>query len=171
MTLRTDLYALFQPLTGLTSAKVIWQDLNAPRPTLPYLAMKVMSQRAVNYDYYKDPDANGIQTVQGDRELTFNIQYLGDNSVENLEMIVDKLRLQTIIDKFMAAKYVAFRTAQVADISALLDKAQIEPRASLDIFIRTKKYQTDDVGLIDTVSIAASDDSSAGPYTIVAVNI
>jgi hypothetical protein len=166
MTLRTDLYALFQPLTGLPTNKVIWQDLNAPRPALPYVAMKVMSQRVVNYDYYKDPDANGIQTVQGDRELTLNIQYIGDDSVQNAEMIVDKLRLQTVIDKFMAAKYVAFNTAQVVDVAALLSGATIEPRASLDVFVRTKKYQTDNIGLISTVQISASDNSGAPAYTI-----
>jgi hypothetical protein len=169
MTLRTDLFALFNPLISLPNGKVIWQDLNSPRPLLPYIAMKVMSQRFVNYDYYKDPDVNGIQTVQGDRELTLNIQYIGDDSVQNLEAIVDKLRLQTVIDTFMAAKYVAFNTAQVVDIAALLSGAIIEPRASLDVFIRTKKYQTDNVGLISTVNIAASDNSSAGPYTIQAV--
>lgn len=167
MTLRTDLFALFQPLTGLTNAKVIWQDLNSPRPTLPYVAMKVMSRRKVKRDFYQDPDANGMQVVQGDREFTLNIQYIGDNSVENLDALADKLNLQTVIDTFQAAKYTAFDTAQVVDIAALLDKAQIEPRASLDVFLRTKKYQTDDVGLIDTVNIAATDDSTAGPYTVV----
>jgi len=153
MTLRTDLRALFFPLFGLPEGKVIWQDENAPRPALPYVAMKVMSQRFVKQDHYANPDANGVQKVQGDRELTLNIQYLGPDSVQNLEAVVDKLRLNSVLDRFMAAKYVAFNTAQVTDIAALLDKAQIEPRASMDVFIRTKKYQDDQVGFINTANI------------------
>lgn len=156
MTLRTDLRTLFIPLSGLTEDKVIWQDENAPRPALPYVAMKVMSQRFVKQDYYADPDANGVQKVQGDRELTLNIQYFGPDSVQNLEAVVDKLRLNSVLDRFMAAKYVAFNTAQVTDIAALLDKAQIEPRASMDVFIRTKKYQDDQVGFIDTANVSSS---------------
>lgn len=163
MTLRTDLRALFFPLFGLPGNKVIWQDEDAPRPALPYVAMKVISQRFVKQDYYSDPDENGVQKVQGDRELTLNIQYLGADSVQNLEAIVDKLRLNSVLDRFMNAKYVAFNTAQVTDVAALLDKAQIEPRASLDVFIRTKKYQDDQVGIIETANISPTYTNSIAP--------
>jgi hypothetical protein len=156
MTLRTDLRALFFPLFGLPEGKVIWQDENAPRPALPYVAMKVMSQRFVKQDHYSNPDSSGVQIVSGDRELTLNIQYFGADSVQNLESVVDKLRLNSVLDRFMVAKYVAFNTAQVTDVAALLDKAQIEPRASMDVFIRTKKYQNDQVGFIDTANISSS---------------
>lgn len=153
MTLRTDLRTLFFPLFGLPEGKVIWQDENAPRPALPYVAMKVMSQRYVKQDHYSGVDANGVQKVSGDRELTLNIQYFGPNSVESLEAIVDKLRLESVLATFIGARYVVFNTEQVTDVAALLDKVQIEPRASMDVFIRVKKYQSDTVGEIATANI------------------
>lgn len=167
MTTRSDLYALFKPF--FPTITVIWQDENAPRPTLPYVAIKVMSWRFKNYDHYGDPDANGIQTVDGDREFTFNIQYLGTSPVDNLQTVVDKLRLQTTIDRFMAAKYVVFNTEQVVDVSALLDKNQFEPRATLDLFLRKKSYQTDDVGLIDTSNIAPTYQGSDAPTSPIVI--
>lgn len=169
MSLETDLMALLQPLIGGT---VIFMDQSAPRPALPYTAIKIMSVRYVNQDHYSNADANGIQTVKGDREFTLNVQryqkFDTDNVSIELQTLVDKLRLTTTIDKFMAKKIVAFNTAQVTDISALLDKSQTEKRASLDIFGRYKSTLTDNVGYIDTVVTDASDDSSAGPYVITA---
>jgi len=86
-----------------------------------------------------------------------------------LQAIADKLRLISVIDKFKSKGLVAFNAAQVQDISALLDKTQIEKRASLDIFIRYRSVQTDDVGLIETANIQGQDDGVNSPvYTVVA---
>lgn len=165
MSLETDLHSLIQPIVGGT---VIWMDQSAPRPALPYCAMKIMSVRFVNQDWHSGPDDNGIETVKGDREFTLNIQryqaYGPDSVTGILQSIVDKLRLTTVIDKFQAKKLVAFNTGAVADISALLDKTQIEKRASLDIFMRYKSSATDNIGIIETVSVEATDDSSAPAY-------
>lgn len=165
MSLETDVYGLIQPLAGGT---VIWMDQNAPRPALPYCAMKINSVRYVNRDWTGDPDAGGNQPVTGDREFTLNIQRFqkyGPESVTGvLQNIADKLRLGTVIDKFQAKKLVAFDAGAVTDISALLDKTIIEKRAALDIFMRYKSRQIDAVQIIETVSVAATDNSSAPPY-------
>lgn len=165
MSLESDVYDLIQPLVGGT---VIWMDQSAPRPALPYYAMKINSVRYVNRDWTGDPDANGNQPVTGDREFTLNIQRFqkyGPESVSGiLQNVVDKLRLGTVIDKFQAKKLVAFDTGAVTDISALLDKTIIEKRAALDIFMRYKSRQIDVVEIVETVSVDANDDSDAGPY-------
>lgn len=164
MSLESDVYDLIQPLIGGT---VIWMDQSAPRPALPYCAMKINSVRYVNRDWTGDPDANGNQPVTGDREFTLNIQRFQAsplNVTGVLQAVVDKLRLGTVIDKFQAKKLVAFDTGAVTDISALLDKTIIEKRASLDIFMRYKSRQIDVVKFVETVSVAADDNSSAPPY-------
>lgn len=170
MTLETDLYALIQPLVGGT---LIWMDQSAPRPALPYCAMKIMSVRQINRDHYSDVDDGGIQTVTGDREFTLSIQryqaYGADSVTGKLQAVSDKLRLTSVIDKFSAKGLVAFDAGQVQDISALLDKTQIEKRASLDIFMRYWAVQTDNVGLIETANIEGRDNGVNSPvYTIVA---
>lgn len=154
MTLRSDIYGLIDPLLTET---VIWSDSNAPRPALPYVALKVMGIRRVNQDHYEEKiGADGIQTVKGDREFTLNIQRFGTSSVEALDTLTNKLRLNTVRDKFFVAKLPLISADDVTDVAALLDKSQIEPRASLDVFIRMKSELADNVGYIDTVVIVAS---------------
>lgn len=169
MSLETDIYALMQPIIGGT---VIWADQNSPRPPLPYSVMKINSIRFVNQDHYSNPDVNGIQTVKGDREFTLNVQRFGQSDVTSfLNSVVDKLRITTNIDKFMAKKLTAFNTEAVSDISALLDKTAIEKRATVDIFMRYKSSLTDNVGLIETVNVEGDDDSAAPIYTSIAIDI
>lgn len=169
MNLETDVYSLMQPILGGT---VIWADQNSPRPALPYSMMKIMGVRYVNQDHYSNPDVNGVQTIKGDREFTLNVQRFGQSDVTSfLNGVVDKLRLTTNIDKFMAKKLTAFNTGAVTDISALLDKTAIEKRATVDIFIRYKSSLTDNVGIIETANVEGDDDSSAPIYTVIAVDV
>lgn len=170
MSLEDDIYAVIQPLVGGT---VIWMDQSAPRPALPYIGMKLMSRRRVKKDHYDNPDDNGLQRVQGDREFTLAIQryqaYGPDSVTGILQSLSDKLLLQSVNDKFFAKGLVAFNVGPVQDISALLDKTQIEKRASLDIFIRYGVTQMDNVGIIDTVNAEGRDNGVGSPvYTIVA---
>jgi hypothetical protein len=172
MTLRTDLFALFDPLISET---LIFADGNAPRPALPYASMKVMGMRRVNGDWYSEsigPD--GLQTVKGDREFTLSIQRFGTDSVEALDALANKLRLTTTIDKFNSAKLPIVSADDVVDVAALLDKSQIEPRASLDIFMRLKSSLTDNVGYIDTVAIETvtiRPDGTAMPDGLITVTV
>lgn len=169
MTLKTDLFTLVDPLISET---VIWADGNSPRPALPYVAMKVMGIRRINGDWKSESvGLDGLQTVKGDREFTLNIQRYGTDSVEALSTLADKLRLTTNIDKFNNAKLPVIDAEDVVDVAALLDKSQIEPRASLDVFMRMKSSLTDNAGYIDTVEIETvtirPDGTETPPETIV----
>jgi hypothetical protein len=167
MSLTTDIYDLIQPiLTGT----LIWADQNAPRPVIPYSMMKIMSVREVNKAHYSNVDNSGIQSVLGDREFTLNIQNFGLDAPFFVQAFLDKLRLTTNIDKFMAKKITAFDFGAVADISFLQDATAIEKRASVDIFMRYKSTLTDNVGAITTVNVEADDNSKAPVFTIIAVD-
>ena len=169
MTIASDIYTLLQPIIG---GSVIFADQNAPRPALPYTTLKLSGFRRINKDHYSDPNNSGIQTVKGDREFTVNIQHYGTQDAESLlNDVAGKLQLTTNIDKFMAKKISCFNTGVVNDLSTVINNTMIESRASLDIFCRVKSSMTDNVGIIDTVNIEASDNSSAGDYTIVAIDI
>jgi len=172
MTLKTDLLELFR---SLTTEEVILADQNKPRPALPYSAIKVIGMRRVKGDWYsEDIGANGLQTVKGDREFTLSIQRFGTDSVEALDTLANKLRLTTIIDKFNNAKLPIVSADDVVDVAALLDKSQIEPRASLDVFMRLKSSLTDNVGYIDTVEIETvtiRPDGTAMPDGLITVTV
>lgn len=164
MTLRTDLYALFDPLITET---IIWADSNAPRPALPYVTMKVMSMSKINRDHYADSVAtDGNQSIKGDREFTLSIQRFGPASVESLGALSDSMRKTTTIDRFIAAKLPVVETLDVVDVAALLDKTQIEPRAAMDVRIRMKSSLLDQVGYIDTVVINTDYDGDIGEVSV-----
>jgi len=171
MSLETDIYALVQPLVG---GALIWMDQSKTLPALPFTAMKISGRRAVNGDWHSAPNASGVETVKGDREFTLSMQrhqaYGADSVTELLQSVSDKLRLTTVIDKFMAKKIAVYDVGAVTDISALLDKTTIEKRAALDIFIRVKLTQTDTVGLIEQVSVESESiagvEADSGDWTI-----
>ena len=172
MSLETDLYGLISPLV---SGTLIWMDQSKTLPALPFAAMKISSRRMVNGDWHSAPNASGVETVKGDREFTLSMQrhqaYGADSVTELLQGVSDKLRLTTVIDKFMAKKIAVYDVGAVTDISALLDKTVIEKRAALDIFMRVKISQTDAVGLIEQVSVqsistARATDTDSGNWTI-----
>lgn len=173
MSLETDLYGLIQPLV---SGTLIWMDQSKTLPALPFTAMKISGRRTVNGDWHSAPNASGVETVKGDREFTLSMQrhqaYGVDSVTELLQSVSDKLRLTTVIDKFMAKKIAVYDVGAVTDISALLDKTIIEKRAALDIFMRVKLTQTDNVGLIEQVSVSSEhtadpDDTDSGVWTVI----
>lgn len=173
MSLETDIYALMQPLVGGT---LIWMDQSKTLPALPFTAMKISSRRQVNMDWHSAPNASGVETVKGDREFTLSMQrhqaYGADSVTELLQSVSDRIQLTTTVDKFMAKKIAVYDIGTVTDISALLDKTVIEKRAALDIMMRVKLTQTDNVGLIDTVSISSEhttnpDDTDSGIWTVI----
>ena len=172
MSIETDIYSLIQPLVGGT---LIWMDQSKTLPALPFTAMKISSRRKVNMDWHSPPNASGVESVKGDREFTLSMQrhqaYGADSVTELLQSVADKLQLTTTVDKFMAKKIAVYDIGTVTDISALLDKTQIEKRASLDIFMRVKLTQSDNVGLIDQVSVQSvpttkATDTDSGAWTI-----
>lgn len=172
MSLETDIYDLIKPLV---SGTLIWMDQSKTLPALPFTAMKISGRRTVNGDWHSAPNASGVETVKGDREFTLSMQrhqaYGADSVTELLQSVSDKLRLTTNIDKFMAKKIAVYDVGAVTDISALLDKTTIEKRAALDIFMRVKLTQTDNVGLIENVSVESEStisavDTDSGDWTI-----
>lgn len=169
MSLTSDIYDVVAPVITGT---VIWADLNKPRPPLPYTVLKINSLRLIKMDHYDNPDNAGIQKVTGDREFTLSVQHFGTyNNVEFLTDFANKLRLTSVIDKFMGKKLVAFDTSDVLDISQLIDENAIERRSSVDVFMRMKSRLIDDVGVIDQVDILADDDSLAPNFNIIVVDI
>lgn len=163
------LQRLIVAISGEPSGKVIWMNENAPRPVLPYLAIRVSPARRINKDRYSDVDTNGIQTVVGDREFTLSVQAFGyESPVSYLQDFADKLQLITSNDRFRAQGMALRDTSTVMDISALLSNTKYEKRANLDLTVGYRSVQTDNVGVIETANIEGRDNGINSPvYTIV----
>lgn len=164
-----DIMSVMQPIIG---GVVIFLDQNKPRPALPYSGIKIISRRRVKRDHYSDVDDDGVQTVQGDREFTLSVQSYGyPDPTEPLQNASDKVLLETVRDQFQAKGLVAFKVGAVQDISALLDKTQIEKRANLDVFFRYKSNQEDNVGAIETIIAEGQDDGVGSPTYIITATL
>lgn len=164
------LQRLVVQISGMPAEKVIWVNENAPRPPLPYLAIKVSPARRVGKDWYSDVSDEGLQTVIGDREFTFSIQSFGHESpVSYLQDLADKLQLISVGDKFRAAGMAIRDSKPAMDISALLSNTKMEKRANLDLILGYRSIQTDNVGVIETANIEGRDNGLGSPvYTIIA---
>lgn len=143
--LEEKLYDLLQPILGM---ELILMDQNKPRPPFPYAAYKVKSPQTVKGDHYSDVTNLGLQTVAGDREAVVSVQVYGKLALDTLQVLINRLRLVTVIDTFRAKDLAAFKTSAVMDISVERE-TQIERRANLDIWIRYRSVLDDNVGVIE----------------------
>lgn len=164
------LQRLVVQISGEPSNKVIWMNENAPRPALPYLAIRISPARRVGKDWYSDVSDSGLQTVIGDREFTLSIQAFGEESpVSYLQDLADRLQLISVGDRFRAEGMAIRDSNPVLDISALLSATKIEKRANLDVILGYRSIQTDNVGVIETANIEGRDNGINSPvYTIIA---
>lgn len=150
---RADIYARVKALAGAET--VIWADQNSPRPALPYWTIKLASRRSIGWSDYGQGAPAGIMTIGGVREETLMIQRMGTGSYDAVSAFRDALAKRTVQAAWYATGIAIFDRGQVLDVPFALDNAQLEPRATMDLFIRYAVTDTDDVGMIETVEIAA----------------
>jgi hypothetical protein len=154
MALRDVLYALIKPVIGVET--LIFADTNSPRPALPYWTLKVSVQRLIGIDGMgQGVDALGFQAIKGVREATVSLQRLGYGAVDTCMDLRDNLSRITVGEAFQLAKVALYDVGDVQDVPYPLDNSQLEPRATLDIFVRVGSELADQVGTIETVAVDA----------------
>lgn len=154
MTISASLYTLVKSIVG--AEELVFADQNAPRPALPYWTIRVSTQRKVGADSYgQGVDADGDQLVSGVREATVQIQRIGANSDVVCADFRDILSKTTILEDWQMQKIALYRIGDVLNVPYKLDDSQLEPRASIDLFVRFGTELLDRVGYIDTVEITA----------------
>lgn len=154
MTIAATLETLIKSAIGAET--LIFADQNAPRPALPYWTMRLSTRRAVGRDAYSQGvDINGDQAVSGVREITVQVQRIGAGSDVACFDLVDNLSRTTIQEAWQLEKIALYDSGDVLNIPYKLDGAQLEPRASVDLFVRFGGEILDRVGDIATVSIGA----------------
>lgn len=154
MTVKATLYTLVKALIGAET--LVFADQNAPRPPLPYWTIRLAAQRAVGEDAYSQGvDANGDQTVSGVREITVQVQRFGPDSDVACADLRDNLSRTTVSEVWQVEKIALYDVGDVLNVPYKLDNSQLEPRASVDLFVRFGTELLDRVGWIDTVETSA----------------
>lgn len=152
MTAKATLYTLLKALVGAET--LVFADQNAPRPALPYWTLRLGSVRRLGHEHYtQGVDVNLDQTVSGVREVTAQVQRYGTGAAQKVEDLRDSLFLPSVSGAWQLANVALYNTGDVQDVPFKLDNAQLEPRASLDLFVRFGTDIKDNVGAIETVSI------------------
>lgn len=158
-TLKPKLYTLLKSVIGAET--VIWSDQNSPAPALPYWSMRIQSVRKIGDGYYSQGVTElGDQTILGVREATVAVQRLGTDSDLKCQELVDNLQKTTVSDAFAKQKINCYETGDVMNVSQLMDKTIIEPRAAVDLFIRFGSSISDNVSAIETVNSTGNTDNT-----------
>ena len=154
MTVKATLYTLVKALIGAET--LVFADQNAPRPPLPYWTLRLAAQRAVGEDAYSQgADANGDQLISGVREITVQVQRFGPDSDVACADLRDNLSRTTVSETWQVQKIALYDVGDVLNVPYKLDNSQLEPRASVDLFVRFGTELLDRVGWIDTVEMDA----------------
>ena len=154
MTVKATLYTLVKALIGAET--LVFADQNAPRPPLPYWTLRLAAQRAVGEDAYSQGvDANGDQLISGVREITVQVQRFGPDSDVACADLRDNLSRTTVSETWQVQKIALYDVGDVLNVPYKLDNSQLEPRASVDLFVRFGTELLDRVGWIDTVEMDA----------------
>jgi hypothetical protein len=130
----------------------IWEDQNAPRPSVPYIAGKISIVRSIGQDYIGAPNASGINQITGNRELMLLLQSFGEGALALLNSLKNASLRDSSRRSFADIGLIVIDDSGLTDISALTD-SRIEPRAALDWRIRTTQIITDAPGYIGSVAI------------------
>jgi hypothetical protein len=154
MSLKSTLQALIKAVIG--DEALIFADQNSPRPSLPYWTMRISAQRAIGVDAYSQGvDDDGDQLVTGVREVTVQMQRFGTDSDVACADLRDNLSRTTILEQWQIQKIALYDIGDVLNVPYKLDNSQLEPRASVDLFVRFGTELLDRVGVIETVETAA----------------
>lgn len=154
MAIKDTLYTLVKALVGAET--LIFADQNAPRPPLPYWTLRLSAHRKIGEDAYgQGVDVNGDQLVSGVREITVQVQRVGENSDTLCADLRDNLSRTTILEEWQRQKIALYDLGDVLNVPYKLDNSQLEPRASVDLFVRFGTELLDRVGVIETVNVSA----------------
>lgn len=154
MTVKTTLYTLVKALVGAET--LVFADQNAPRPPLPYWTLRLSAQRKIGDDAYSQGvDTNGDQLVSGVREITVQVQRFGPDSDVKCADLRDNLSRTTILEEWQRQKIALYNLGDVLNVPYKLDNSQLEPRSSVDLFVRFGTELLDRVGVIETVETSA----------------
>lgn len=175
-TLDTALRGVLATMTG--GEAIIFADVNAPQPSKPFWTLRVGTESTYGLPEMSAPDNTGLVTITETKTATVTLQRFSDvrgSSVEKMQDLKLSLRKPSVRNALASADLVVWDTGTVQNITALLDgtNQQIEDRASLDLFVGYKASVTDNVGLIETVSVTAETDTPASEYdqNPIAINI
>lgn len=145
---KTFIQTLIKELTAITC---IWDYQNAPKPSIPYISLRLSPERDIGFETRRRNDGTGILDVISQKETTLSVNVFGTGALEICNMLWQKLQRPTIVDRCFTAKIAFIRSEQPQDLTALLDGRSWEQRANVDLIVTYGRAIIDEPGYITTV--------------------
>ena len=163
------LHDLAVELLGLQKNQVVWANQNRPRLNPPFAVLRFYSPKREAQEEIRSTATPGIVNVMVSVSGRLEVQLFekpGADPMNEIEIMVRSLEKPTVADKCFAARMAFFDSEPVQDITAALEAQTFEPRAAVDLSIRYTSLLTDDVGIVNEVSIAGKTDQLAQPIDV-----
>ena len=123
---------------------------NAPRPDLPYIAVRVEGLDPIGQDDRSEIDDDGLQTIYGDRLVNVKIDAYGSGALDLVRAIANSIWRQSVSATLLAAGLCPRLPGPVTDLTGMLETSP-EDRAHVEMVFGILDTYTDDVGIIDAV--------------------
>lgn len=166
MTAKEMIYDLLSPLTG---AQLIWAYQGGPIPPEPYIAMHRMNTRAGEWDNEFPVDADGNVNVSGRRSTRLELQCYGDEPEDILSSMVQRLRWPTVIERAVELGVSINDDGPVHNMPVLRESsgpATYQQRAIVELTLSWTHTTTDKPGLIERVEYDADIDGRITHHTV-----
>lgn len=139
--------------TAVGPEKIVWLDQDAPRPSRPYVGMRVLAGPVQVGDDEEREVSPGIVNVTGNRTLTFTVSVYGSDSYE----IACKLHSSTSKKTVQGALYSTgglsvVERQDVQNVTTKLDTKN-ESRFEFDTVFGCVSSVHDEVGVIEDVEV------------------
>ena len=136
-----------------SSVPVVWFHENAPRPTVPYVALHLLTINSIGVDALLYPDGiTGVAEVVGNRDFTLQIKGIGNYSMEYLEALKISLEKPSVQDFLRARSIVFVNRLALTCIAEVVDN-RYEERNLMDLKFRFAQQDSDTVGIIEHVNV------------------
>lgn len=164
--------------TGIPAARILWwhQRFERPSGTAPWISIQRTRSNEVGRGYLHraanptpSPGAELLYTTGGDRvwQLSINcvgVETTGDSTpMALMETAITKLRLPSIAAGFLAAQIGVLDVGELRDLSKLVNDAEIEGRAQLDITFSLADSATETGAAIASMTMTGFVPSEAAP--------
>lgn len=139
--------------TAVGPEKIIWLDQDAPRPTRPFVGMRILSGPNQVGDDEERSVSEGVVNVTGNRTITFTASVYGEDSFVIACQLQASLSKRTVLGSLYSKGGLSLvHREDLQNVTTKLDTKN-ESRFEFDTIFGCVSSVTDEVGVIESVAV------------------
>ncbi len=149
--LRSAVWRLVEPIVA--PLPLIWAEQNAPRPTPPFLALRLATAKPSENDTHGEINADGAREVDNQMAATLEVQAFGFDAGDIVGALAQRLRFDEHVARACELGIAVGRRLSLRNLTALLAGSQFEGRGLLEVEILFTHRDLERVGRIQRVVV------------------